>query len=311
MIAHIEPQGSTPDPIVRDALALAHGLGYVALILFLGGLAFLALIWPAGASDRRTRALLTISWLGGVLATLATAGLEGAYASLGSLGDAFTLDAFRAVLETDTGVALAAQALLWVLATVVLATVLQSGERAARSPGWRVGAAVVGFGLLRTTGMHGHNSEGSYPALGAIADLFHLLGISLWVGGLVLLTVAVVPRRRPAELAAVVPAFSALAAVSVAVIVATGVVLAWQVVGSFDDLTQTSYGRLLLIKAGLVAAVLLAAQCSRLWVRRRLVPAAAAAPAVRPFVYSLAAETVLILAVLAVTSVLVTSTPGR
>jgi copper transport protein len=312
LITHEEPPGT--DPAVEDALAAAHGLGYLSLALFLGALAFLTLLWPEGATDRRTRFLLAASWLGGVLTTIATAGLEGAYATLGSLGDAFTTDAYREVLETDSGVALAARALLWLLATVVLAAVLQGGERATRSPGWRVGAAAVGFGLLRTTGMHGHNSEGPNPGWGEVADLVHLLGVSLWLGGLVLLTVAVLPRRLPAELAAVIPRYSRLAAGSVAAIAAAGLVLAWQVVGSFDALLHTSYGQLLLVKAGIVGAALLVAQRSRWWVRRRLdtaVQLRGDAATVRPFVYSLAAETAIILAVLVATSLLVTSDPGR
>jgi putative copper export protein len=311
VIAHTHGGPLGPDPAVRDALAVAHGLGYLSLALFLGGLAFLALLWPRGATDRRARTLLAVAWAAGALATVAAAGLEGAYATPGGTpGDALTLDAYREVLETDLGVALAARALLWLLASVVLAAVLQGGERAARSPGWRVGAAAVGFGLLRTTGMHGHSSEGSRPGWGEIASLVHLLGVSLWVGGLVLLTVAVLPRRRPAELALVVPAYSRLAAASVAAIAAAGLVLAWQVVGSFDALLHTDYGRLLLVKTGIVGATLLVALRSRNWVRHRL-GATGPAGSVRPFVYSVAAETVLVVAVLVATSLLVTSTPGR
>ncbi|CAM5343969.1 hypothetical protein SALBM311S_01043 [Streptomyces alboniger] len=58
---------------------------------------------------------------------------------------------------------LAARTLLWVLAAVVLGALLQGGERASRSPGWRVGALAVTFGLLRTTGITGHNSEAASP----------------------------------------------------------------------------------------------------------------------------------------------------
>ncbi|MFD5318521.1 copper resistance D family protein [Streptomyces sp. NPDC127098] len=312
LVAHGGPAAA--DPAVRDWLAVAHGAGYLGLALFVGGLAFLALLWPDGGTDRRARAALVGAWLTGLAGTVATAGLEGAYATRGSLGDAFTPGAYRAVLDTDPGVALAARGLLWVLAAVVLATVLQGGAAAARSPGWRVGAAAVALGLLRATGMYGHPAEGPDPTLGQLADLLHLLGVSLWIGGLGLLLVAVLPRRSPEELARVVPAYSRLAAGSVAVIALAGLVLAWQVVGTVDALLGTSYGRLLVAKVALVGAVLLAALFSRRWVLRRLdtaVRLGGDAATVRPFVYSVAAETALVLAVLAATSVLVTSTPGR
>ncbi|EPJ37326.1 putative Copper transport protein YcnJ [Streptomyces afghaniensis 772] len=177
-----------------------------------------------------------------------------------------------------------------------------------------MGALAVTFGLLRTTGMTGHSSEGPEPTWGAVADFVHLLGASLWIGGLAVLALAVLPRRRASELAVVVPGYSRLAAVSVTGIVGAGLVLAWQVVGSYDALLHTSYGQLLLLKTGVLGAVLLAAFASRQWVRTRLdlaVLLRGDAATVRPFGYSVAAETGLVLVVLAVTSLLVTADPGR
>jgi putative copper export protein len=203
---------------------------------------------------------------------------------------------------------------VWVLAAVVLGALLQGGARTSRSPGWRVGALAVTFGLLRTTGMTGHSSEGPEPTWGAVADFVHLLGASLWIGGLAVLALAVLPRRRARELAVVVPGYSRLAAASVTGIVGAGLVLAWQVVGSYDALLHTSYGQLLLLKTGVLGAVLLAAFASRQWVRTRLdlaVLLRGDAATVRPFGYSVAVETGLVLVVLAVTSLLVTADPGR
>ncbi|MGP3950765.1 CopD family protein [Streptomyces sp. 7N604] len=303
-----------PSIAVRQALVCTRWLGYLSLTLFVGGLAFLSLLWPQGTDDRRARAVLGTAWLSGLLSAVAALGLQGAYATAGTLPDALAPATYREVLGTDIGIVLAARALLWLLAAAVLAAILQAGEAAARSPGWRVGAVTVTFGLLRTTGIAGHNSEGSAPAWGAIADLVHLLGVSLWIGGLAMLTFAVLPRRSPRELAEVVPRFSTLAAVSVTAIAAAGLVLAWQVVGSLDGLLHTSYGRLLLLKVAMLGAVLLVAQRSRLWVRTRLdlaVLLRGDAATVRPFGYSVAAETVLVLVVLAATSLLVTANPGR
>jgi putative copper export protein/methionine-rich copper-binding protein CopC len=303
-----------PTPSVRKGLVAARWTGYLSLALFVGGLAFVALLWPRGAGEPRARTLLGLSWTCGLLSTVASLGLQGAYAALGGLRDALRPATYADVLTTEPGLALAARGLLWVLAAVVLAALLQGGARTARSPGWRVGAGAVALGLLRATGMAGHNSEGTEPTWGAVADLVHLLGVSLWIGGLTMLTVAVLPRREPGELAAVVPGYSKLAAVSVTAIVAAGLVLAWQIVGSYDALLHTSYGRLLLLKTGVLAVVLAAAWCSRQWTRTRLdlaVLLRGDAATVRPFGYSVAAETGLVLVVLAVTSLLVTADPGR
>ncbi|WP_327665186.1 copper resistance CopC/CopD family protein [Streptomyces sp. NBC_00498] len=303
-----------PSGTVRTAWAVARWVGYLALALYVGGLAFVAMLWPEGSRELRTRRILASSWAAGLVATVAATGLQGAYGAMGSIGDAFKASTYVDLLGSEVGVALACRALMWVLGAVVLAALLQNGERAARSPGWRVSAAVVCLGLLRTTGMAGHNSEGSHPGWGAVADLVHLLGISLWLGGLTLLLAGVLPRRRPEEMSTAVSGYSTLAGVSVAAIAAAGAVLTWQVVGSFDALFATGYGQLLLVKLALLAGVLLIAQRSRGWVRTRLdiaVLLRGDRATVRPFVYSVAAETGLVLVVLAATSLLVTAAPGR
>lgn len=223
----------SPSATVRTAWGVSRWVGYLSLALFVGGLGFLAMLWPQGTEDRRTRRTLATSWVGGLAATMVGAGLQGAYGAMGSLGDVLRLSTYTDLLGSgDVGIVLACRALMWLLAAVVLAALLQGGERAARSPGWRVGAGFVSVGLLRTTGMTGHNSEGTHPGWGAVADLVHLLGISLWLAGLTLLLLGVLPRRRPEELSAAVSGYSTLAGVSVAAIVAAGAVLAWQVVGS-------------------------------------------------------------------------------
>lgn len=300
-------------PAVKHALVAARWAGYLSLALFVGGLAFLAMLWPQGATDVGTRRVLALSWAGGLVATVAQAGLQGAHVAAGTPGDALTPAAFSEVLDSEAGVVLAARALLWLLGAVVLASVLQGGERAARSPSWRVGMAAVSLALLRATGMAGHNAEGSHPGWGGPADLVHLAGISLWIGGLVLLVVGVLPRRRSEELAAVVPRYSLLAFTSVTAIAVTGAVLTWQVVGSFGALLHTSYGHLLLVKLAILALVLAAAQRSRTWVRNRLDLAVLRCDAatVRPLIRSVALEACLVLAVLAATSLLVTANPGR
>ncbi|MFI6661166.1 copper resistance protein CopC [Streptomyces sp. NPDC050523] len=303
-----------PSATVHAAWTAVRWAGYLSLALFVGGVAFLALLWPQGTEDRRSRRTLTLAWTAGLATSLLAPGLQGAYGTMGTLDDVLQPATYTDLLTSEVGIVAACRVLMWVLAAVVLAALLQGGDRAARSPGWRVGALAVGLGLLRTTGMTGHNSEGTHPGWGAVADLVHLLGVSLWLGGLTLLLIGVLPRRRPEELSTVVPGYSTLAGVSVAAIAAAGAVLTWQVIGSFDALVHTGYGRLLLLKLAVLATVLLIAQRSRGWVKTRLdiaVLLRGDRATVRPFVHSVAAETGLVLVVLAATSLLVTSAPGR
>jgi putative copper export protein len=76
----------------------------------------------------------------------------------------------------------------------------------------------------------------------------------------------------------------------------------------------TDYGRLLLVKLAIFALVLVIAQASRSWVAHRLdfaVVLRGDAATVRPFVYSVAAETTLVVFVIVAASLLVTASPGR
>lgn len=300
--------------MVKTWYVLARCVDYFGMTLFAGGLFFFAFLWPSGAEQSRARKVVGIGWLLGLAGTVAGLGLQGAWAAQRPAVDLFDWDLLGQVLDSQFGRVWFAKALLWLLAGVVLADLLQRGRIAAKSTAWRVGAGVVTLGLLRTTGLTGHAVESDRPLLTQVADLVHLAGICAWIGGLAVLLFGVLSRRDPGELAAVVPRYSRLAMLSVLAVIAAGVVLAWQTVGSWERLSTTDYGRTLAIKLLVLAVVLIIAQGSKSWVSRRLdfaVVLRGDAATVRPFVYSVAAETALVIVVLLAASLLVTASPGR
>ncbi|WP_020672205.1 copper resistance D family protein [Amycolatopsis nigrescens] len=293
---------------------LARCVDYAGMTFFVGGLFFLAVLWPAGGRHPGARRLLTAGWAAGLLGTVAAIGFYGAWSAQRPPGDAFDWDLLNQVLTVQFGRVWFVKALLWVLAAVVLTDLLQRGAAAARSTAWRVGAGAVSLGMVRTTGLTGHSAEGSEPLVSQLADLAHLAGVCAWIGGLGMLLFGVLTRRDPHELAEVVPRYSRLAMVSTAVIAVAGTVLALQRLGSVGELFGTDYGLLLLLKLGVLAVVLLIAQRSRAWVARRLdfaVVLRGDAGVVRPFVFSVAAETTLVIVVLLAASFLVTASPGQ
>jgi putative copper export protein len=183
-----------------------------------------------------------------------------------------------------------------------------------RSPFWVVAAAACGVGLLRTPGFVSHASEGNISVLGSVADLVHLIGVAAWLGGLVMLVVVVLPRRRPAELAAIVPKYSQLAFGSITAVVVAGSIMSWELVGSFTGFADTRFGHVLALKLLLFVFVMGAAYVSKRWVDQRLSVAVTLrghASLVRPFVLSVATEAVLATGILAVASVLVATSPAR
>ena len=102
-----------------------------------------------------------------------------------------------------------------------------------------MGAAAVGVALLRTPGLAAHSREAVRPALGTVADLVHLLGAAVWLGGLVFVVAVVLPRRDVDELAAVIPKYSWMAFGSMAAIAAAGAFMSWQLVGGLHGLIDS------------------------------------------------------------------------
>ncbi len=134
---------------------------------------------------------------------------------------------------------------------------------------WKLSALVVGAGIAVTPGIAGHASTGIQTGLAIPADLVHVAGMACWLGGLVLLCVAVLPRRNVDELRKVLPRYSALALGAIVALVVSGAYQAWRQVGSIDELKTTDYGRLLIAKLVAFAALIVAAAFSREVVNRR------------------------------------------
>jgi copper transport protein len=218
------------------------------------------------------------------------------------------------VLTTKFGRVWAGKGLLFLVALPVLWAITTQGASAVRSIGWRIAATVVVVGLIRTPGLIGHASEGPYAVLGSTADLIHMAGVALWIGGLAFVCIVVLPRRRPDELTEILPRFSMLASIAVPAIVIAGTFMSWQLIGSIHGLLDSPFGHVLLIKLAAFTAVLALAQSSRRWVHHRLDPPLGhdtGIAAIRPFVLCVGAEAVLALAVLGVASVLVSTSPIR
>ncbi|HJP73748.1 MAG TPA: CopD family protein [Pseudonocardiaceae bacterium] len=298
----------------KTVYVLARAADYLGTALFLGGCGFVAFLWPGGVRVVATRRLLITGWLLGLFGTVAAIGLEGAWAGQLPPSQAANLTVIQQVLQLDFGREWAAKALLWVLAGVVLADLLRRCESAATSLAWRVGAGAIAVGVLRIIGLTGHSTDTRYTTVAAIADLAHLAAMSLWVGGLAVVLIALLPRRRPDELATVLPRYSVLAMASVLTVIAAGTIMAWQLLGGIGRLFDSTYGQLLLTKIVLLVLILAAAMASKNWVANRLdfaVVLRGDAATVRPFVVSVAVETALVLLVLVVASLLVTANPGQ
>ena len=107
--------------------------------------------------------------------------------------------------------------------------------------------------------------------------------------------------------------FSTLGIVSVATLLATGIVNAWILVGSFHALLVTEYGQLLMLKLGVFAVMLVFAAVNRFWLTPRLAVAAGEGPqldALRQLTRNSTIEIALGLAIFAIVGMLGTLHPA-
>ncbi|MFJ3796297.1 CopD family protein [Streptomyces sp. NPDC090088] len=158
---------------------------------------------------------------------------------------------------------------------------------------WPLGAVVVAEAL------RAHPAPEHNPLLGSTLTLVHLTCATLWVGGLPYALRML--RRWPdrAAGAALLGLYARVAAVLLAAITATGVWSALRRMPAgtvLDQLTTTAYGRTLVAKVILVAAVAVLALWARYRLRRAADPLTAYVPA--------RAEVVALGAVVAVSGVL-------
>ncbi|MFG3038590.1 copper resistance protein CopC [Streptomyces sp. NPDC048330] len=264
--------------LVGTLYGIARYLSYGGFAVLVGGGAFVLVCWPRGASVRPVQQTVVRGWLTLTGATLALLLLRNPYTGSGELSDAFDLAGLKAVLETKTGAALTSRLLLLGAAALFVAVLF--GAYARRTDpkekkdlafGLGIGGTVIAAGIAGTWALAEHASTGIQPGIAMPVDILHLLAVAAWLGGLTVLLVAL--YRAPSVDRRAVRRFSTVALGSVSVLAATGLYQGWRQVGSWSALTGTSYGRLLLVKIGLLAVLVGIAWISRRWTQRLADPA--------------------------------------
>jgi putative copper resistance protein D len=141
---------------------------------------------------------------------------------------------------------------------------------------WLGFAAALGLTAAIAWTGHAGSTLGAIGDLHVTADALHLLAAAAWIGGLVpLVLLLAAVRRHPtvewtSQARDVTRRFSTLGTVSVATLMASGIVNAWILVGSVHGLLVTEYGRLLMLKLGVFAIMLVFAAMNRFWLTPRL-----------------------------------------
>ncbi|MFF0673266.1 copper resistance protein CopC [Streptomyces tendae] len=269
--------GPAEDPLTATLHKLARYLAYLSAALLIGPAAFVALCRPPDPAPLRRP--LVAGWWTLLAATVALLVLRAPYEAGTGPSSALDADALAGTLTARPGVLLLIR--LALLAPAALFVVRMSREprvsrqfrespepRADRHPPHSPLVAAAGValavGLALTWAAAEHASAGIQVPVAMTSSVLHLLATAVWLGGLVAL-LTTLRASRPAPDGVTVARFSRTAFAAVTVLVVTGVYQSWRGLGSWEALTASTYGRLLLAKVVLVAVLLAAAAVSRRW----------------------------------------------
>ncbi len=238
---------------------------------------------PDDARDHgRDSQLLTLAWwamVASVVMLFAKQAVDMEFAT--------SLDTVRVVLTQTTW----GRGWSVLAAFVVLGTALQILQASV----WMRALAVTGVAI--SMGGLGHAAaDETWPLLSRLNDALHVLGVGVWIGGLVFVSRSTTDNRDYTW-----ARFSAVATIAAPLVVLTGFVASFLRLSdsSLATIFASDYGRLLLLKIGLAVVVLAYGAAHRGRLRKRGVPTRR----------SVRNELWFALAVFAVTSVLTGSAP--
>nr|WP_317444261.1 copper resistance protein CopC [Streptomyces collinus] len=262
----------TEDPATTTLYNIARYVAYLAVALLLGTAAFVAYCRPR-TRDQLRRPALAAGWTLAA-ATAALFLLRAPYEEGTGPASALGLSAAARTAATRPGELLLARLLLLAVAGACALSV-RRWRAAVPRRAVLTAAAVLAVALCLTWAAAEHASAGLQVPVAVASATLHLLAMAAWLGGL---TALLLTLRRTAPEAAEPPAhvatrFSRLAFASVTVLVVTGVYQSWRGLGSWQALTGTPYGRLLLAKLAAVTLLLAVASRSRRWTARLAEPA--------------------------------------
>lgn len=256
--------------------ATIAAVGAIFFSIFIAGPAFSKVDAGARSPTVLRAQFAWLAWIG-----LAVAALSGAVwfilvaqsMSDTSFADVFSEGALWTVLlQTGFGRAWLARLILACLLAAVLTV---SFQRRGKTPLANIFAVVLAGGFVGTLAFAGHavGASGFEGVLHPAADFAHLVAAAGWVGMLVPLTLWLAAAARDEALAGaaytVAKRFSNVSLVTVGVLLITGSINALYLAGSLFAITETDYGRLLLIKVALFLLMVAVAAVNRqVWTPR-------------------------------------------
>lgn len=276
---------------------------YLAIMAVVGILMTSAYVW-AGAGTHPllrwilSRALIATAILAFLQLLVVASDVSGKppWSSFGSIDAATT---------TDAGMAFAIRIALAVSMWIVLFL-----YRIVHPDIYWTAVSIPGLGLLTTWAFAGHSRSMRWPVIGVATDVAHHAAAAAWIAGLAIVGWIVIPKTKTDVLVPAVRNFSRVAAISVGVLVATGLIQSLRLVGNPADLLDANHGRYLAAKVVVLAAMLGIANVNRRRVDSRLNDPATLERHVGALRQAVIAEFAIGLLIVGITAAMVVSPPA-
>jgi copper transport protein len=241
-------------------LGLARLVTNIGLAVLFGSLVLIATAWPEGVEYILTVRFLRTAWIVSLVGSVLTAVFLTANVTGKSIGASLNPLAWTD-LEGASGIAAIARVLLTAGCIWVVMRPERCIDQSTQLPALAAPLlAVATLGFTRT--------GGDLAAVGVIMGVGHALAMAVWFGGLALLTRVVLAGPGDDDLVHAVRGFSRISTPALLVTVVTGAVQTFRL--DRGALFDTGHGRVLLLKAVAVGAMVFVGLATRQFVNAQL-----------------------------------------
>lgn len=250
----------SPSGGLNGLLALSRLVANIGLAALFGALVLIVMVWPEGVdyvlTVRYLRAVAAVGLVGSFLTMVILAGR----ADGGGLTDGLSPGAWFGLTDVTGGTAALLRFFLAVGCLWVVARPDRINDPSQQTPSLAVpGLAVLTLAFTR----------GTDPGLiGVLAGMVHVLAMSLWFGGLMLLARVVLSGPGEEDLVHAVRGFKRISPIVLVLTVVSGLAIAYQL--DSGDLIGSGHGKVVILKVLAVGGMIFVGLAAREFIKTRL-----------------------------------------
>ena len=261
----VKPGESNPvvdkSPRVGGPLGLFRAMSYLFTATLVGGIILILFAWPEGVEYPVCKRFIRIVALCGMASVILVAVYTTAQYTGKGVTSSISPNTWRALWDVLPGQAL----LLRVLLAAAAVWAVWEPQKVL-DPGTQVASVVPLLALAATYGFD--RTGGRLPGIGYVSSILHMVAVSAWFGGLVLLSRVILIGPGELDLVQAVRGFGRIAMRAMPLAIITGIFATYRYDGF--SLFTSQHGRLLLVKILAVGFMAYATWVTRQFVLQRL-----------------------------------------